>query len=249
MAIRLDFRVWLASIAFVFTVNVNAQLKPNPAQQPPANAWMKTVSPYIDPASTANDSIRVARDRFWDDSPIASRVRLTPALACCTAISDGSFGPNKPEIPAVRNRHILVGTFTAFRSILTASGRCVYTDVSFRVGHVMEGAGLEAGQTITVSLHGGTVMDSNGQVISYLTQSHELFIQPARTYLMVLSFQPAGNFFTLVDDWDLTDGTATPNSIFNRSVSRDGRSVIAGKSEDQIAETLRKRQEILAAPE
>lgn len=242
MIVRASFTIWLACIAAVFTTSGNAQLESNLAQQPPANAWMKTVSPDIQGPERGRDQFRLERDDFWDSLPTVSRVPLTSTIALGTSVSEGSYGLNSPEIGHFPNRQIVIATFGNYKSYLTPSRHDLYTDVDFRVGEVVEGSNVSAGDTITVSIRGGTVLTASGDLISYLTEPRQYFIQPARTYLLVLIPHPSGNFFLLGGNWDVSDGTVRPNSYRDQSLFKEGRSLIDGKSQADATSILRRKQ-------
>jgi hypothetical protein len=229
--------VALSALAFG-ALYVPAQTPPQKTSGPAANAWMKTPSgAEILPSAPFH---RSERDQFWDSTAATMRVPLTPDNAGAAALSEGAWSPNSPELPELPNRTILTATFTSFQSILTASGRTVYTDISFRVHDVIEGANASPNSSITVSIAGGTVKASDGKVISYLTQPRDMFLQPGRTYLLVLSYKPSVDFYTLGEDWDISDGTAKPNSYFGKWMFEHGHSSFAGKATDDALRDLRK---------
>jgi hypothetical protein len=198
---------------------------------------MKT--PSGDEISLSAPFYRSERDHFWDSTAIAMRVSLTPENAGAAAVSEGVWSPNSPELPELPNRTILTATFTSFQSILTTSGRTVYTDVSFRVHDVVEGEHVTPDSSITVSIAGGTVKASGVKVISYLTQPRDMFLQPGRTYLLVLSYKSSGDFYTLGEDWDISDGIARPNTHFTQWMFEHGKSSIGGRTKDEAIRALR----------
>ncbi len=190
-----------------------------------ANAWMKTSTFYTaHDDRTVSMTIRADRDNFWDNSIGAHPTPLTPETAARTAVSEGDYGPGRREIPIVPNRAIVIGTFTNARSILTESGRCIYTDITFLVDHVFETTNhsLSTNAPITLSIQGGTVATAAGHVLSYLTPPRSMFIQPSRRYLLFLSYEPSGDFFLMAADWDVTDGIVHPNDTFSMREAKRG---------------------------
>jgi len=223
------------------TGQVAPQSTPDLSSAKAANAWMRIPTPYLARVANITPLTRVKRDQFWDN--VAGPVPLTPESALSTAVSDGVWLANEPEILEVPNRAVLTGTFVSYRSILTASGRAIYTDIAFRVHQVLQDRGGHAlaGSDITVSITGGTVTTQSGQIISYLTQPRSLFLQPTRSYLLVLSYEEPGDFYTLAGNWDISDGTARPNTIRLQTKSDEGHSSLSGLTNDELIRTLKER--------
>lgn len=204
-----------------------------------ANAWMRIPTLYADRSAGISASLRAERDQFWDGIS-DERAPLTPESAASTAVSDGSLSSTPPEIAQVPNRVILTATFMRFRSILTASERAVYTDVTFRVHEVFQVRAGHAhpGDYIDVSLFGGTVITPAGQVLSYLVQPRQFFLQPGKRYLLVLTYHDLGDFYQAADDWDISDGVVRPNSSASLRRTREGRSSLSGLATDQLPRAL-----------
>jgi hypothetical protein len=102
----------------------------------PANAWMAVPTPYTAHDEGIAESVRAERDRFFDKD--SEEAPLTPERAAGTRVAGAVwFGP-QPEIPEVPNRAIVIATFTEHRSILSASRRSVYTEITLNVEQVFE---------------------------------------------------------------------------------------------------------------
>jgi hypothetical protein len=145
---------------------------------------------------TVSPAIRYSRDQFWDRG-IGARAPLTPETAGHYAVSEGSFPVDLPELPEVPNRAILIGTFSGFRSMLTASRRAIYTEVTVDVTQVFEDASnRRPGSKITLLFAGGTVLTATGQEMSFLTQPRSYFMQPGRSYVLLLSYHHDGDFYS-----------------------------------------------------
>jgi hypothetical protein len=220
-----------------------------PAPAAGANAWMAIPTAFSDRNRDGPpESPRPGRDQFWDNA-IGARVPLTPHPAFGSATSEGAWTDKEPEIPKVPNRVVLTATFVRHRSILSESARSIYTEVAFLVDDVFEdqsGHTAAHGQYITVGLPGGSVLDGSGQKISYLIQPRKLFLQPEKKYLLVLSYKPEVDFYTVGDSWDISDGTVRLNSVRNTLLQREGRSSLVGLRVDQLPQAL---SELLAQTE
>jgi hypothetical protein len=228
----------LLTFVSMATGQVAPQSTPDLSSAKAANAWMRIPTPYLARVANITPLTRAKRDQFWDN--VAGPVPLTPESALSTAVSDGVWLANEPEILEVPNRAVLTGTFVSYRSILTASGRAIYTDITFRVHQVLQDHGGHAlpGSDITLSITGGT---QSGQIISYLTQPRSPFLQPTRSYLLVLSYEEPGDFYTLAGNWDISDGTARPNTIRLRMKSDEGHSSLSGLTNDELIRILKER--------
>lgn len=149
---------------------------------------------------------------------------------------------NYYDISDVPNRVVLTGTFTAHRSVLSASEFSLYTEVTIHVDQVFEdqtGSGRPAANhDITVIVYGGTVLLASGERLSISTEPVEYFLQPGRKYLLELSYSSKGDFYDYYDSWDLSDGTARPNTHRTQYVARCGLSLLNGASIWQIGDIV-----------
>ena len=200
----------------------------------PANAWMKTPT-TLPSADDVPAPLRHDRDSFLD-APFRKGHPLTSDNGSATVVSEGPHSPTDPEIPTFPNRAVVIGTFKTSRSLLSASGLSVYTEVQFQVDTVFDkGPALVlSGTTVTVALAGGTVRKSDGQIISFLTQPRAYSIQPNGTYLAILNYKNNGQFYTLDKTWDLSDGITRPNSSLEKDRADRGQSTLVGLSKDQL---------------
>jgi hypothetical protein len=218
-----------------------AQVKPLAAGAI-ANAWMKTPTPKSDTDSVPSP-VRSLRDQFFD-SALGHHEVLTPENAGLHHMSEGSFIGVQPEILEFPDRAVLIGTFKSFKSVLSASGRVVYTEAIIQVAEVFEdvSGASRPGADITIALPGGTVSTSDGKAISYLTQPQSFFIQPGRTYLFVLGYYAAaGDIYMIGKDWDLSDGIVRANSGLDLRRQREGTSSLVGLTRAQLVQSLNKR--------
>ena len=190
------------------------------AQAPPvfthatsANNWMTaTVSPWRHFQSSLSPSIKKARDIYFDKL-IGKELPLTPESARASHLSEGAFIGIPPDVPGVENRQVLIGTFVSYEPVLSESKRSIYTEVVFRPEVVLERAGvanLSNTAAVTVIVPGGTVVNPDGSVLSFMTNPRHEFIAPGKRYLLVLSYHSDGDFNMLVRAWDISDGTAKP---------------------------------------
>ena len=236
----------IIAIAGMFAAGGSAQTR-RPVQAPPArvaNAWMKVASARsADPVAA---SLRYARDLAFDRGFGRGGV-LTPENAG-PAISERAYAGMPPEIENLPNRAILIATFTGFRSVLTASGRAVYTEITFRVSDAIEDASGHASPNsdVTVIVPGGSVTTESGEVISFLTQPRPYYVEPGRTYLMVMTYVPEGDYYVgpgmlPPKTWDLTDGVSKPNDWVEVARERDGGATLLGLTRGQLVSLLRAR--------
>jgi hypothetical protein len=191
-------------------------------------------------------SLRHARDLALDRGFGRGGV-LTPGNAG-PAISERAYDGMPPEIENLPNRAILIATFTGFRSVLTASGRAVYTEIAFRVSDAIEDASGHASPNsdVTVIVPGGSLTTEFGEVISFLTQPRQYFVEPGGTYLMIMSYVPEGDYYVgpgmlPPKTWDLTDGVSKPNDWVEVARERQGGATLIGLTRDQLVSLLRAR--------
>ena len=231
------------AMAFLLAgVGAWCQAAPEKESKPAANAWMLTPTPYLEWNKDVSESLRRERDLFWDGASM-SRVPLTsPGHGVIPSGADFSAAQLKSDIRDATNRAILTAAFIAHRSVLSASEFSLYTEITLHVDQVFEdrtGSGHPfTGRDITVTVYGGTVLLPSGKPLSINTQPRKLFLQPDHKYLLVLSYHNEGDFYSHLDNWDISDGTVQPNSLRTRYVARSGRSALAGIPVQQIGPVL-----------
>ena len=187
----------------------------------------------------APSAIRYDRDRVWDTA-IGADSTLTAETAAGHSISDGSYLGEPPEIPDIPNRAVLIGTFTGWKSVLTASWRAIYTEVTIQVSHVFEDVQgrATAASSITIIFAGGTVKTADGQTISFMTNARSQVIEPKKTYLLVLEHRTAGDFYILGTDFELSDGIVRADNSRDRIRYEQGRSSLVGLTVDELVRLL-----------
>ena len=87
-------------------------------------------------------------------------------------------------------------------------------------------------------------MQTSGGRLSYLVDPQDFFIQPGKRYLLVLSYNADGDFYTLVKNWELSGGVVNANSKLEQIRAAQGKASLAGVAEAQVASAL---QGLLAA--
>jgi len=206
------------------------------------NAWMLTPTPYLEWNKDVPHAIRVERDRYADQGAVGQRYPLTSPLSDAPGPGIGC-GMFKTEIPPARNRVILTGTFTRHQSVLSASEFSLYSEVTIHVDGVYEDRGVSGAfpdKDITVIIGGGTVTLASGRVLTHDTQPIRFSLQPDHKYLLVLEYYRAGEFYLVMDDWDISDGTVRPNTRPGEYRAQHGLSALSGLTVEQLGPALAK---------
>jgi hypothetical protein len=120
----------------------------------------------------------------------------------------------------------------------------MYTEVTLRVGEVFEdrtgSGGLVPGRDITLLLRGGTVLLRSGQKLTADIPPDEPRLAPGHKYLLVMSYEPKGDFYRLADDWDISDGVVRPNTDRTLAFAKEGRSSLSGVRVQQLGAAFNK---------
>jgi len=233
----------VAALGWAVVVGAQTQRRAPQTDAKPANTWMKTPMDPVSPDDVI-PYIRHLRDEYWD-SQIGQFGTLTPKTAVHTSTGD-YVAPvhDDPEIRDLRAEDAaVVGTFSRYRTALSSSGRAIYTDVIFSVGHVFKDAERGralAGLEITVSVPGGTTQSAAG-TISYMTDPQAYFMQPGRTYLLVLYYVADGDFYVGTPSWELSGGVVKANSYRSQAMGSRGVPTIVGLTKDELIRTLDER--------
>ncbi len=96
------------------------------------------------------------------------------------------------------------------------------------------------GLEVTVSVPGGTVQTSAGAV-SFMTDPQEFFMQPGKTYLLILYYMADGDFYVGTPSWDLSNGIVKANSYETRAKATRGLPTIVGLTKDELIRALDQR--------
>ncbi len=229
--------------AFALCLLASAQTPVKETAKPAANAWMLTPTPYLTWNKDVPPSLRAERDNFWDSLSFRS-VPLTSPSSAAPAVGGALFSDNDPEILDGPNRAIATATFTGHRSVLSASELSMYTEVTLQVDEVFEdrtgSGGLVPGRDITLLLPGGAVLLRSGKKLSADIPPDEPPLAPDHKYLLILSHHPKGDFYTLTDDWDISDGVVRPNTDRTRVLAKEGRSSLSGINVQELGTVLNK---------
>jgi hypothetical protein len=196
--------------------------------------WMLAPVDIHNQKDAATPTERQIRDRHWDkrigaraplssDSPVEHEVGVKGHRFSIEEFTDWDL------LGGVW----LTGTFEGYRTYLSSSERSIYTEIDFRVTRIVghpKVPDLHVDSLVTIGRPGGTVLYSQGHVISYQGPAREHDFQPAHSYLLRLEYVPSGNYFidNDVHRWDIGDGTAKPDTYKELSRSYRGESSIAG---------------------
>lgn len=101
-------------------------------------------------------------------------------------------------------------------------------------------SGAFAHGNITIIVTGGTVRLRSGRVLSYETEPVEYSLQLNHKYLLVLSYYRAGDYYVVMDDWDISDGTVRPNTRPGEYRAKHGLSPLSGLKVEELDPALSK---------
>ena len=223
-------------------IAATAQTASPPASKPAPNAWMLTPTPYLQWNKDVPHSLREDRDRYADQGAVGQRYPLTSPLSDAPGPGIGDGIP-RSDIQAFPNRVILTGTFTKHQSVLSASEFSLYSEVTIHVDRVFDdrsGSGAFPEKIITVIVGGGTVTLASGRVLTHDTQPIPFSLQPEHKYLLVLKYYSDGEFYLVMNDWDISDGTVRPNTRPGEYRAQHGLSALRGLKVEQLAPALAK---------
>ena len=219
----------------------SSQTIPDNKSKPTPNAWMKTPTPYLEWNKDIEPSVRAERDKDADaDAALEFPVTDPRAELPGPGIGDGI---PQTDIQGDPNRVVLTGTFTKHRSVLSASEFSLYTEVTVHVDEVFEDRGASGavhGGDVTIMISGGTVTLASGRTLTYGTEPIQFSLQPDHKYLLVLSYYREGNYFVVMDDWDISDGTVRPNTGPGEYRAKHGLSSLSGVRVERLGPTLGK---------
>jgi len=158
----------------------------------------------------------------------------------------GPSKPNEPEFPVIKDAVWVVGTFVSHHAYLTQSRRTIYTEINLRVDHGFPNpiVRLRNAEILDVGHLGGAVRDRSGKVLTFALEPSPLDFQVGHSYLVLLSYQPSGEFYLPVKRWDVTSGVVKPDEASEFKRARQGNSAIANRP---LADAVRAVESELAA--
>lgn len=183
-----------------------------------ADAWISKATPYGTWNTSIEPEVRSQRDIFWDKASMSS-VPLTEEGS--VRVVGGSFdlSADPGELSIVPDRAVVTASFTSFHSVMSVSGRALYTEILLKVDRVFEdstGANYSLNKRdITLIIYGGAVTLEDGRffAVDNPDARPDLFIQPGRKYLFVLRYHKLGDFFGLCDSWDISGDKVKASSV------------------------------------
>jgi hypothetical protein len=206
----------------------------------PKNRWMTIPVVWLPSADVVPAKTRLARDTKLDQL-IGFPSPLTPQSAVLRHQSGGAIVGIPPELPSVRQRNVLIAQFASYHSVLSATGRSVYTEIFLQVRERFgDTSRSNTPNLMTLIVPGGTVRTQSGSVISYLTQPRQYALEPGRTYLLVTSFSEDGDYHMLARSWDVSDGIVQPNFF----VGKDWPSSLTGLTYQQLVNRLKNQLDV-----
>jgi hypothetical protein len=228
-------------VALTFGVAAPAQTAAETTSKPAANAWMLAPTPYLEWNKGISPALRAERDNYWDE---VTQRELPLTVQPGGTFMGEDFSGSEPEIPDLPSRAILTATFTDSRSILSASERSIYTEVTMRVEEVFEDRTgsdhLVPHGDITIMFNGGTVSLRSGRILSDNAQPLDVFLRPGRRYLLLLSYNSQGNWYEYGDSWDISNGVVRANTHRTQYLAKAGRSSLSGLTVEQLGPALDK---------
>jgi len=103
---------------------------------------------------------------------------------------------------------------------------------------------ISAGSVVDIGMIGGTVIDANHKVVTSMLDPERFSLRPGHSYLLELTYDSSGDFYTAGKRWDVTSGSVVPDDAIEVAREKAGKSHIAGVPR---AEVLPRMKSILAA--
>lgn len=185
---------------------------------------------HPDAASAEN---RKARDDYWarffplsKDGPYFG--------AKVGAVED----PRSPEIRQIPGSFWAIATFVNY-DLQGVSADGVYTEIHFRIDRIVTpsaSATPQEGETIDADLLGGTCQEPSGEIRQYKGSKAEWpsGLDPGGRFLIQFDYFPQGDFYAMVDYFDLSTGVARAASHRVRWLKENGKSHVDGLSEADV---------------
>ena len=143
--------------------------------------------------------------------------------------------PSTAELPTTNSDIVAIANFASFSVIVTPSRRSLYTIANLKASNVISSKiPVPEGKVFPILELGGSAILRDAQPITFGVPHNEYSITPGHNYLVFLSYSTEGHFFTINKCWDVTTGSATPNSQEDERRLQEGTSTVAGKSTSDL---------------
>jgi hypothetical protein len=201
-----------------------------------ANVWQAVPVNLSTQIDNVTPSVRAQRSAYWE--PILSANEDF-------AIEADEDPTLQPELVSVQGNAWAWVTFTSFHVFVTdAAFHHIYTEMNFTVNQVIRqasGTTLSAGQVIDVALPNGRATNGTKTGSCNLVPE-EYFWKPNHQYLVQLSFNSNGGFFTPWKRWDVSSGNVQEDELIEVLRASHGTAVMNGMA---TADAIRYLDQVL----
>jgi hypothetical protein len=212
------------------------------------DAWLMSAA-KLPPAPGDQASLRILNDRgeafdHFHAMMCGTGIPLDQPQTRKNGIGCGfslDYGP-QPELLFLPHEAIVVARFSSYQTFLTPSRLTIYTSIRLSVEQVLQDGptAVRPGDMIENLVYGGTI-ELNGKIIHEgIYQDGAYTLQPGHRYVLFLSYERRGNYFTNEKSWELLKGIAVPNHPIEVARMQQGKSQYSGLPEKDFIDAVQK---------
>lgn len=144
-----------------------------------------------------------------------------------------------PAIPVRESDAVVVATVTALQPYFSSDHAHLYTEFSLSVDEQIKDipGRAETGETIPIVIGGGKIRLADGRVIEEQAAFTNYSIAVGSRYLLFLSYNISGQYFTVVKSWELKNGGIIPTAHEDQMDAREGKSQYSSMAERNLLQS------------
>lgn len=199
------------------------------------NRWQNTPIDVASQSDTVSADVRTRRNTYLKPLLEAAREAIEPTDNPRGTITMPFPGPvlgDTTELSGPPQAVWVIARFDSFHVFAADQQyRLIYTEVNFRVTHVLRqppSLSFAPGAVLDSEVTGGRIKKPDGKIASFRVFPEGHSYRPGGTYLLLGTYDPATQYFRLYNWWDLSSGRVVPGTLVEIDRVAKGKSKLIG---------------------
>jgi hypothetical protein len=202
---------------------------------PTPESWRQSTHDISEADKTGQRGV-VRQERcaaFNDKRPDAPKLDSLEPRKALTQQSAPPYFTRIPAIPVRDSDTVVVATVTAVQPYFSSDHAHLYTEFNLTVDKQIKDIPrrAKAGDTIPIVIRGGRMRLADGRVMEEQAAFTNYSIAVGSRYLLFLSYNVSGQYFTVIKSWELKNGGIIPTAHEDQMDARQSKSQYAGMTD------------------